>query len=119
MSSSRSKSDRHAFIVCTAVAVAMIVAVWVWTVQRTVAEGVAGVRATFSTVSQTADDVREQSRPDAEVISGVKAGFQELIDKKAAEEAEEQEREATVGAVAELMKNDIDTYGQEPDPTNE
>lgn len=114
-----SKHDRRAFIACTAIAIAIIVAVWVWTVQITVVQGVEGARQMLSTVVETAGDVREEAEPNAEVISAVKAGFQGMIDEKASEQAEAEERQETVNAVAELMKNDIETYGQEPEPTNE
>ena len=119
MSSPRSKHDRNAFIACTAVAIAIIVGGWVWTVRITVIQGVEGAREMLSTVAETAGDVREQAEPDPEVVSAVKAGFQGMMNEQAAEKAEADEREEAVGAVAELMKNDIETYGQEPEPTNE
>jgi hypothetical protein len=99
-----SKRDRHAFIACSALAIAIILAVWIWTVRITVSQGVAGAREVFSDVAATAGDVREEARPDEEAVTAVKAGFEGMIE---ARKAEEEERDAAVNAVAEIIAGEL------------
>lgn len=110
---SRSPRDRRAFIACTALAIAIIVAVWVWTVQLTVANGMAGAREALSTVADTASEVREETRPDPEAVSAIRAGFQGMID---ARDAEKEEASAAVDAVAQIIAEDLNGTG-EPEGT--
>ena len=65
-----------AFIAFTSLAVAIIVAVWGWSVRMTVEQGVAGAREMVASVADTAGNVRAETQPDPEVLSAVKAGFQ-------------------------------------------
>lgn len=99
-----SSGDRRAFVVTTALAVAVVVVVWVLGLRATVARGVAGARETLSSVADTAGSVREQAQPDLEAISAAKAGFQQMIaDEQDAEEA----RGAAIDAVAGIMADQI------------
>jgi len=99
-----SKHDRRAFIACTSFAIAVIVGVWAWTVRMTVLQGMSGAKDVLSNVTETAGTVREQTQPDLETVSAVKAGLQRVIERKATENAE---RQGTVDAVAEMMSDGL------------
>src|SRR3989339_714045 len=103
-----SRRDRMAFIAFTSLAVAIIVAVWGWSVRMTVEQAVAGAREMVASVADTAGNVRAETQPDPEVLSAVKAGFQEMIDQKI---AEGEQRQDAVDAVAEILAQDLQGAG--------
>ncbi|MEI6511289.1 MAG: hypothetical protein WCO25_04585 [Candidatus Uhrbacteria bacterium] len=117
MSRPQKKHDRIAFIACTSLALGIIVLMWIWSVRAVVGQGVQGSRQVFSDVSATAGAVRKQSAPDPETIASIKEGLKSIVTKKTddtATPATAPTSDPTVDAVAQLMKNDVETYGQEP-----
>ncbi len=119
MPRSSRKSDRIAFILCSALAIAGIVGVWVWNVRSVVEQGMSGARQVISDVSQTAGDVKQQSAPDPETTAAIKAGIHAVLnasaEEKAAQERQDAEAQATVDAVAEAMSEKMAEDGESPE----
>jgi len=127
MPRSQKKHDKVAFYACTAFALGIIVVMWIWSVKSIVGQGVAGTKQVFSEVADTAGSVRRQSTPDPESVAAVKEGLKSIVTKQPTSpdpsSASGSSAEAstgtttdssTVDAIAQLMKNDVETYGQEP-----
>jgi hypothetical protein len=126
MARSQKKHDRIAFIACTSLAIAIAVVMWVLSVRSVVGQGVAGTREVISNVSSTAGAVKQQSAPDPETIAAIKAGLKEIVTKQDegpggpvgqggdATEGSAASDDETIDAVAQLMKHDVETYGEEP-----
>ncbi len=122
MARPQKKHDRIAFYACTSLAIGIIVLMWVWSVRSIVGQGVQGTRQVVSDVSDTAGSVRRQTAPDPEAIAAVKAGLKDIVTKQPDEASDPStpsttpttSQPSTLDAVAQLMKNDVETYGQEP-----
>lgn len=130
MARPQKKHDRVAFYACTSLALGIIVVMWIFSVRSIVGQGVQGTKQAFSDVSDTAGSVRRQTAPDPETVAAVKAGLKSIVTKQTADatvpdpsNASGSSAEASTGstaevstidAVAQLMKNDVETYGQEP-----
>lgn len=105
MARPRAKHDRVAFVACTAVALAIVVVMWVLGVRSVVADGLAGTKAVLSDVASTASDVKQQTAPDKETIDAIKAGIKTVLTQPAEDEGAS--REAAVGAAAEIMAENL------------
>lgn len=117
MARSQHKHDKIGFYACTALALGVIVVMWIFSVRSIVGQGVQGTKQVFSEVADVAGDARRQTTPSPEAVAAVKEGLKSIVTKQAVvdESADEQATEAaTIDAVAQLMKNDVETYGQEP-----
>lgn len=111
----RTKHEHAAFVACTAVALAIVVGMWVLSVRSIVAGGVAGTKEVYSSVVSTASEVKQQTAPDQETIDAVKAGFKTIFTPPAEEEAGT-EREDAVSAAAEIMAEKIAAEETEAEP---
>lgn len=107
--------DKIAFITCTSLALAIVVGMWIWSVQSVVRSGVAGTKELLSDVGETASSAREEIQPDSESVQAVKDGLKELM--KPTEVAVEQ-RQEVVEAVAEKMKEKLEE-SNEPQESDE
>jgi len=129
MARPQKKHDRVALIACTSLALGIVVVMWIWSVRSVVGMGVQGTKQMFSDVSGVAGEARRQTTPSPETVAAVKAGIMNIVTKKQGEtttaspdpsSASGSSAEAsttdssTIDAVAQLMKNDVETYGQEP-----
>ena len=112
MARSQTKNERIAFIACTSLAIGIIAVIWVASVRAVVGEGVRGTKAIVSDVSATAGAIRRQSAPDPETVAEIKGALTEIVTKRTEKTATADA--STVDAVAQLMKHDVETYGQEP-----
>lgn len=115
------KHDRIAFIACTSLAIGIIVVMWALSVRSVVGQGLQGTKQMFSDVSGVAGEARRQTTPSPETVAAVRAGLKSIVTKKAdpssasGSSAEASTTDSsTIDAVAQLMKNDVETYGQEP-----
>lgn len=123
MARSQRKHDRVAFVACTSLAIGIIVVIWVMSMRAIVGQGVQGTKNMVSEVSATAGEIRRQTAPDPETVADIKGALMEIVTKPSEEAAEEPAPsgapeapvdDETVDAVAKLMKNDVETYGEEP-----
>ncbi len=117
MARSQHKHDKIGFYACTSLALGIIVVMWVFSVRSIVGDGVQGTRQVFSEVSSVAGEARRQTTPNPEAVAAVKEGLKSVVTKRVVvdEPADEQTTEVkTIDAVAQLMKNDVETYGKEP-----
>ena len=121
MARSQKKHDRVAFIACTSLALGIIVVMWVWSVRSVVGAGVQGTKQIYSDVSDVAGEARRQTTPDPATVAAIKAGIMKVVTKKqdpssaSGSSADASTTDSsTIDAVAQLMKNDVETYGQEP-----
>lgn len=128
MARSQHKHDKIGFYACTALALGIIVVMWIFSVRSIVGQGVQGTKQVFSEVADVAGDARRQTTPSPEAVAAVKEGLKSIVAKQAAEtsmvpstaspdpsSASGSSADAsTVDAIAQLMKNDVETYGQEP-----
>ena len=118
MARSQKKHDRIAYIACTSLALGIIVFMWVWSVRSIVGDGVQGSRELFSDVSDVASQARRQTQPSQETIDAIKEGMKGIVTADAeeapADDPDEAASDPTLDAVAQLMKPDVETYGEEP-----
>ena len=116
MARSQQKRDRIAFYACTSLALGIIVVMWVWSIRSVVGDGVRGTRQVLSEVSSVAGQTRRQVSPDPATIDAIKAKLDGIAEKGKEEQAAPVAAAdaSTIDAVAQLMKNDVETYGQEP-----
>lgn len=118
MARPQKKHDRIAFLAFTSLALGIVVVMWVWNVRSVVGDGVRGTREVFTDVTDVASQVRRQTEPSQETVDAIKESLKGIVaGEETAPVAEDPGAlvdPADVDAVAQLMKNDVETYGQEP-----